>query len=97
MNAAFHQITCRGVSHTPECTRLSTWMFSGVCDTPLHWLFEDIHYQKRWHTKNPPRLHRILMAPERTLISKNFIGKNSLDRYNIIVFHRDGRIYRHIV
>lgn len=30
-------------------------------------------------------------------IKKNFIGKNSLDRYNIIVFHRNGRIYRHIV
>ena len=23
------RITCRGVSHTPECACLSTWMFSG--------------------------------------------------------------------
>ena len=45
--SAFHQITCRGVSHMPECTRLSTWMFSGVCDTPLRWLFADIHFKNQ--------------------------------------------------
>ncbi|HJC98090.1 MAG TPA: hypothetical protein H9924_05510 [Candidatus Phocaeicola merdavium] len=22
----------------PECTNLSTWMFSGVCDTPLQFI-----------------------------------------------------------
>ena len=27
--SAFCQISCRGVSHTPECTHLSTWMFAG--------------------------------------------------------------------
>ncbi len=43
MNVRIPQITCRGVSHTPENIHVDKRVHSGVCDTPLHWLFEDIH------------------------------------------------------
>ena len=44
--SAFHQITCRGVSHTPENIHVDKRVHSGVCDTPLRWLFADIHLKK---------------------------------------------------
>ena len=31
----YHNISCRGVSHTPECANLSAWMYSGRKNLPL--------------------------------------------------------------
>ena len=44
--SAFHQIGCRGVSHTPENVHVDKLVHPGVCDTPLHWLFADIQLKK---------------------------------------------------
>ena len=41
--SSFCQIACRGVSHTPESVHVDKLAHLGVCDTPLHWLFADIH------------------------------------------------------
>ena len=37
---------CRGVSHTPGYTHLSTWTLSGVCDTPLQSIWQNKNIQK---------------------------------------------------
>ena len=60
--SSFCQIVCRGVSHTPESVHVDKLAHLGVCNTPLHWLFADIHKTHKPNTHPCLRGRRLLRS-----------------------------------